>query len=80
MAESKDLAVNNEQFDRTIRQLAKVTMASSEALRVALERNTQAILAQTVEMIKAQMGVHSPATTDEAIMKSVRATFEGFAK
>jgi glucose-6-phosphate-specific signal transduction histidine kinase len=76
MPEHRDMPVTNEQFDKTVQQLAKVLIASNESIRLALERNMRAILTQTIELVKAQAGHHNPTTTVEAIVKSVKTTFD----
>jgi hypothetical protein len=81
MAEKKNLPLANEQFDSTIQQLAKVLIQVSDNLRLALERNRQATLAQTVEIIKALTpSTHNATASAESIAKSVLDTFDRLAK
>jgi chemotaxis regulatin CheY-phosphate phosphatase CheZ len=81
MAENKDLSLTNEQFDKTMQEFAKVIAGATQTIRVALERNAQATLAQTIEIIKALTPTtHNVNASAESIAKSVADTFGRLAK
>jgi hypothetical protein len=72
MPEWKDMPVTNEQFEKVSQQVAKIFVTVGNNLIAAIDRNSTAVLAQTAELIKAQLG-HG-ATSPEAIEESVKAT------
>jgi hypothetical protein len=80
MATWDEMPLTNKQFDQIVQQLAKVLVAASNGLNAAIERNTQAILTQTIETLKAQTGHVNATTSVQSIVESVEATFSRMAK
>ena len=74
MATWDEMPLNNQQFDKVVQHLAKALVMVGNNLTAAIDRNSAAVLAQTIELVKARLG-HA-ATSPEAIEQSVVATFK----
>jgi hypothetical protein len=80
MAEWKNMPLEKEHFDKVLQQFAKALVLVGNNLTAAIERNTQAILTQTIETLKAQSDHINKLTSVDSINKSVEATFSRLAK